>query len=645
MGTPTLPGDPAHVPGKATPTQSTSGRTIILDGVEFPLADLKQYKRTGLPAVREGVSQGEPSDSLFDHTGSWWRERHDWSHGGGQQLGDFGDPGNTSDTRQFYTSRCVDPWTKLELRLHKAPDLMLNDNTVTVPKVLDVGGWLVFSRGAAGGMKATNANPVVPATTWNTVPTTGYGASTNVLDFATDGQSIYATDGGAAGKTAWKTAIGAGTWTEIGDGTTICTHIWYVAGRVLGANGSSIFEIGAATVTPIYTAGYGGGVNFTWSTVFAVGPKIYVGGYINNRSFLYSLTTLSDGTLSRSDEAADFQAGEVLLGGSSYAGVTVLVSSLGIRLAVSGGGGTLTYGPLITDFGRCTAVSFEGRFAYVTCNNYPAADGSTTYTDIGCVRLDLSEFTDQLLPSYAADVRYPVSSHTGTYIPTGIARFNSQTFIAIPSLGLVGTSPSSNYESSGWLNSGNMYFGTTETKRALSTIVRHAAITGTTAAPNVSVQTTITDQDGATLGDYTNATTGSNGEAIDLNGAAFDHLNVKFTLNSLVAGTAIGNTPQVRVWNTRAFPVPATTEQFVLPLLLTTKAVKGHGQGMVFTQDVEFRRNRIIDLWRAKKVITYREGTSSYRVRIDNYQVDVVNGWRDDAENFEIVLTVSLMTV
>ena len=359
-------------------TSTVVPKTITLDGRLYAI-DASKYRRQSQETLRDGVVQSaEPNDVLFNANGAWARYRYSWFHGADQEFADLRDD---ADPYRFSTSRGVNVWNDHELTLLPSTKPIMSAAS-TNPLICVVDSYLFYADGA----NLYRTSDLITFTTC-TVP----GGTIQCL--STDGTDLYVATttvmvkyvAAATAPTAFATPV-----------TGNCTQVAFVANRLIVGTAQVLYEVAAAgTLTTLVTHFQSA---FRWTAIFAVGSRIYVGGFCGSRSELYTLAVdATTGALYRAQDAAPFPAGELLRAGYSYAGAVVLCTSKGVRFAELGGDATLTYGPLIDDVGDSRCATADGRYAWVGWSAFSEA-GS------GLARLALDTFVNTLQPAYASDV-------------------------------------------------------------------------------------------------------------------------------------------------------------------------------------------------------------------------------------------------
>ena len=595
------PGTPFFTGSFADPNVTPQG--VSLNGVDYPI-DLRKYRHNGLPRFRNGVvTSQEANDALLNPEAAWWRYRFSWHQGAGQNIDELDED---SLSARYEASRGVDVWTKYQACL--LPDTETKNKSLTASNI-----WMVATATyvyvSDGSTVQRCADPELGASaTWSSIT----GLSGTVQGMCTDGTNVYIAT--TSDVYVVSTTVAASTFSTAG--TASYDECAVVANRLIVAKDNIIGELGTSTFTPIYTHFQAG---FVWTSIFAVGSRIYFGGYSGNRSEIYTAITDSAGALVLSTEVAQLAYGELIYTALAYAGSVILGTSFGVRFCQVGEDGTLNYGPLIDDYGACYALSAEGRFVWAGIENFP--DSGT-----GLVRLALDTFTDTLLPAYAPDIFTTASSDQ----VEAIARFGDSTLFAVTADEVYGENPGS-YVTTGYIDSGDITFGTVEDKAISETRVQYDEL-----AANESVAIALTDRQGTSIGSKTDSIDGSDELTLDVVGNNIDRARVRVTLTG--DGTT---TPCLKQWRMRAYPIAPGTEEWIVPLILHSRVRLDLGS--VVSLDPWDATAEIRDIWQNQEIVLYKEGDYSYRVRIDNFQIDTAE-WRDGADFFELTCTVRLLS-
>ena len=597
--TDTTPFFTGTVPGGAAPIPLT----VSLGGRQYPI-DLRQYRHSSQETLRDGaVVSSEPNDSLFNANGAWSRYRYTWHFGEGQVNADFR---KDSTEFRYRTSVGVDPWTQGEISL--LHDTSLIRTLTSGTNVVQVSNTRLY---VSDGTALAYTTDLV-----NFTACTAPGGT--IQSMCTDGTDLY-----VATSTNLVKYLSATPGTPTAFTTPVtgnCTLIAFCANRLLLGRDNVLYEVGASALGATLRTHYQSA--FRWNTAFNVGSRIYIGGFSGSRSEIYTVTTDNSGVLIQAQEAAPLPLGELIRSGASHSGVVLLCTSLGVRQAQVGGDGTLTYGPLITEVGDVQAVTFEGRFAWVGWTNHPS-------TGRGVARIALDQAVDVLQPAYASDVYETVN--TGGNV-VGVARLLNRTVFAVSGVGLYAESDTT-YLTEGSISSGEMYFGTVETK-ALTELQVVCEPLGV----GQSILGYAYDERATLLGSATLNELSADELRLDLNASQVRNAEVQVLLRG--PGTS---TPVVKFWRLRAYPVPPSVLQWLVPLLIHTRTVVGLGNGQELTFDVFEEADQIRTWYDTRESIIYQEGEHAYRVRVDAFELQPSN-WTDDGAFFQHTMIVRLVS-
>lgn len=576
--------------------------TVTLNGKQYPI-DLKEYRHNGVARFRQGVvTSGDPNDQLLSPEGSWWRYRISWHLGAGQDIDELDE---SSSPFRFLESRGLDPWNKYEICLLPAtePVRVLEAGKVVM---ISTGGYLYYGVG-------TKVVRSADLTTWVEVT----GLTGTVRGLASDGSSCYIST--STNIFVVGSAISAATVTSATAPASGYDQLAFVANRLLASSENVLFEVGPTALTTIYTHFQPA---FRWTVIFAVGSRVYVGGYAGNRSELYTVTTLADGTLARSAEAASFFSGELLLSALSYGGSVVLGTSEGVRFATLSGDANLSYGPLTEAPGAVVSIAAQGRFAWFTFEDFPGAAS-------GVGRLALDEFVDTLQPPYATDVF--TEAVDGTV--DAVVRFNGRTVFAVRDEDIYASSLTAKV-TSGYVDSGDITFGTVEPKQISEVLVRHTSL-----RLNEKVKVEVLDRAGALLESKVGADDGTSELSMDVSAGTQARTKVRVTLEGN------GSTgPCMTEWRMRGIPVAPGIEEWLVPLIIHSRVVVNDSEGQALSLDPWKATAEIRELWQSSKIVRYVEGVHPFEVRIDNFQIGAAE-WRDGSDWLEVTCTVRLLSV
>jgi hypothetical protein len=576
--------------------------TVRLGGHTYGV-DLRGYKRSAVAALREAVvNTGQVDDSLYNTDGAWWRYKHDWSHGAGQTILDLG---NERDPRRFDTSVGIDPWTEGQLTL--LPSTSRTNDTVT-------GAGIKFAV-TESHIYAADSSAVYRSdstlASWSQIT----GLSGAVRGITSDGITCYIT----TATDTYKTAVGSTAATALGGTAIPGSDLWFAGNYLFQSVNNVLYTLSTSGVRTTVATHFQ--ASFVWKTVFAVGSKVYAGGYAGLRSEVVGFTVSSSGTLVPGAEVVSFSVGELLQTAISHVGVVIFGTNKGIRIATPGADGSLSYGPLIDTPGSVVSAQAEGQYVWF---NWGTIDAGKT----GAGRLDLSTFARPLQPAFATDIYAEQNS-----VCCAVARFANRTFLGVPSHGIY-VSSTTNYVTSGYVTSGSVYFGTVEPKSVTDLQAVFAKL-----GANQSITVRVYDEENNLINEAGTTLANSTRIVVQLDGEQADEFKVQVTLAG--PGTS---TPRFEYWRLRAFPIVPPVEQFIVPLLLYSNVVVNDSQGQIMSFDVDEELVHLAELWESKRPVSYVEGSTVRRVRLDAYEFSS-ESWSDNHAGFEGTMVVKLITL
>jgi hypothetical protein len=588
-------------------------RSIKLNSIDYAI-DPAKTQRASIPPLRENiVSSNEPTDSLFNAEAAWSRYRYSWHRGAGQTFDDLRED---ADPFRFSDSVGVDVWTQGQLTLLPGST---NERTLagSDPQMI-VSGIYVFCSDGATLYRSDDGD------TWTAMTAPGG----DVQGLSTDGTNLF-----VATTTNLVMYVGSGTSkTDFSAGPVAGNFhsVHFVGNRLFASKANVLHEVATdGTLSTVKTHYAGGSTGFRWKAVWAVGSKIYFGGYHGVRSEIYTATDVA-GTLASASESTQLPLGELLYHAFAHAGVVILCTSKGVRLAQPQADATLTYGPLVEITGGCQHGVAEGRFVWVTAD----WDHAGTFK-AGTYRLALDEFTDTLKPAYANDVYVAPGSALSS---TQVARFNSSTLWAINAHGVRRAidiaAGGTLFQTSGTVTSGRIYFGTVEPKYLASALARFADLDA-----NDSVAVSVLSDFGVVV-----SGTESDEDDSELVLASSSAVSPTWFQVTVTLGGLGATSPTFQQWRMRAYPVPPGASVWQIPLLLREKVTIGNGAGEEVTLNVATQLANIEALFASRAPVTFEVGSTSYTVRVDGYRFDGET-WRAEGDAMQGVCLVRLIEV
>tara|TARA_R110000868_G_scaffold262398_1_gene520801 strand:+ start:467 stop:2302 length:1836 start_codon:yes stop_codon:yes gene_type:complete len=594
-----------------TGTQSqeyTIPNTIKLANHTYAL-DLKSYKRSSASPFRDStVSTNQFDDSLFNTEGAWFRYGYDYSYGAGQLNYDLG---ADASQKRFFNSVGIDIWDDGLKLLHKTNlvspvTLPITHGTVYIA----VTDTCVFVADSLAIYKSTDLN------TWTLITPSSSSIGT-IYSITSDGKTCWMSTSNGL----WKILTGTSVATFIV--STVYNSIWIVGNYLLGSRDNVLYSIDGThphtgtIINPHWQP------TFVWKTAFAVGSKIFVGGSSGARSEIYGFTINSSGGLVLGAEVTSLSYGEIINFVLSHVGIVVLCTNRGIRIGNVGADGSISYGPLIDTPGPVSSAQADGKYVWFNWSNIDN-------TKSGAGRINIATTVNALEPAYATDVY----SDAGVDC-SAVGRFLDRVVLGITNQGIAVES-ATEYVAEGVLNSSDIYFGTIEPKTIMdSFITSDPLVSGTSCKISIFDEFSVVP-----LNELSMIAVGLSSGIVELNGEMSTFFKVRLTLNTTISSV----TPKVKKWRIRAYPVPPAVENIILPILLYSKTVINDASGQIFSLNTQEEFNYLKTLWSEKQPVTYFEGESSIRVRIEAFEFST-DAWQDIHGLFEGILVLKLTTV
>jgi hypothetical protein len=588
----------------------------IAIGAHQYLIDLKKYRRQTIAPIRPPQdNSNEPGEQSLTQEGLWRRSQSSFHLGVGQAF--FDDEESTR--KRMLSTKGLDVWTRRQLSLLKdTRNIRASANTNL--KVLQVGTRLYITDGA---FVYFTADPSVASPTFTDAAIKVSGTGTDVLSITTDGATVWAVVTGSEGtKHLHYTAAGASTSTHLANGPL--EGVGYANGRLIGFNDNVLYEISrAGALTTLKTHD---NTSFQWSVIASAPNAIYAAGTSVDRSEIYAMVALdSTGALAPPVLAASLPDGETINALIYYGGGILIGTSRGLRLATIGSNNSLQYGPVILIAGGVTAFEGQGEFVWFTWTNY---DGTST----GLGRVNLSDFTAELVPAYASDL---MATAQGTVL--SVCTVSSRRYFAVSAGGFFAEHPT-DYVASGSYDSGFITFGTTEKKIATALDLRHQALPdGASVAASIMVESGVA----TALGSSATALSLGPASPLTVEAAGTEALKVQLTLNR---GATVTNNPVLRRWTLYGLVTPVLNDEIILPLIVKTKVLNqlGEGQDIAYNPLVEY--NYLRELAQSKAIQRYQEGASSYNVYVSQVSLEP-DDWTIERDFFNGIINVRLVTI
>ena len=610
--------------------------------------DVAQYRRTTIPTLREQRDMSdEPGEQSIDSQ-FWLRSQTDWSYGAGQTYFDIAD----ANRGRFSSSSGVDVWTQGQISLLPMCESKNNAKSYTnvIMKIFKSTSGTDYMYVANGNVLeySSNFSAADGSVTWNTV--TALASPQTITDIASDGSTIFIAYGSS--RTATWTTIGNTTQPSALSGGLNPDYLRVVGGRLFGIDGSNLAEYtgDAAKVTnSVDSTLLGGGL---WVTVCAGPVGFYAASNTAGTGAISFISVKdSDGLLNEPQQVAELPRGETINEMISYGGVLAIATSKGLRIAgIDAGSGAVTFGPVIDDVGEVFSLTADERFIW-----FGGASGKA-------YRVDLSRFTETLVPAWAADL-LSVGDGNSLGNVTYIARSDGKTYFIDAGNGVQGPMSTGQLVATGTMTVGDVKWNsqfdkilrTIEIRSAPGSIVAAAQTwadadvewadadefwVGQTATVGGSVTATVTNDDNysVTTGTLTNKTPTDVATLVPELSEAF-----KIQLN-LTRDSTVTAGPQIESWKIQAFPAPTRVDEIIVPIVLKTRVATSRGRGTAKAYDTKAEYDALRTAMTAKKVITYQEGSRSDTAVIDQIAMSAEK-LSDDGDWWEGVCTLRLLTV
>lgn len=558
-GSPGIPVNPDVGPGGIYDVAFDSIGFVLDTGVERPYRVGYQQQQK-----QQFDTSNEPGEHSLE-LGFWRRSRSSWHGGAGQTWIDADTETEQSSAVRFNESYGVDPWTKHELTLlhdveNKKVGVASNAGLMTAYDAAGVGYLYFFT---STSMFFTS-NPSATTPTWSSV--TGHAAAA-ITGMTSQGGFIYYGVGGVV----WKRAVGSsGGATNFGTLPSGTGGILGVAnGYMFAASDPKLYLVpsaGAGSATDVTPLAAGilaaiSGSNFTWIGV-CDGPRGPIAaGRTGERTYIFHGVVDATGALDHFESACTLPAGDKLVSIISYLNQYVVMGFTdGLRCAAYTDSGELQYGRKFGPETGVYALEAQDRFVWFSwptiTANLTSISLSTSATAVsGLGRLDLSVFTEPLVPAYAADLQTGVTSSTANVV--GVATVAGQRYFAFNgALGVYGEN--ANYVTSGILTTGKIRWSTLEKKHLRFVDLYHKPLTS---GDTVTIEVSVDDGDYATLGTSSTVDAVQAELMLAASGRWFEH---RVTL----AGASTSVTPTLTGWTSKAIPQPTPYRYFDIWVLV-----------------------------------------------------------------------------
>lgn len=575
-----------------------NGRAYMLD---WKFAGTAQMARSSIKLLRPQQESGTISETSLNPAEGIRAKLESWHHGAGQMSLDR----DGSNPFRFRSSKGVDPWTRWKLSLLRAVGSR-RASLETNLAVESVGSFLYV----ADGNEVFHTTSVAGAPTWTSAAIFAGEVAQSVKSITTDGFYLYAALGSSG---IHRTVRGAASTLHYSDLST--TLIGYVKGRLMAANGNSIYNVIASGVAPsaLYTHP---NTDFTW-VGFAEGQgHIYAAGFSGDKSLVYRTAVKSDGTaLDVPVVAGSLPDGEIIRSIEAYLGLLLVGTDSGVWVAESDAAGNLTLNKVVDTTLPVRCFEGQGTYVWFGWTNYDA-------TSTGLGRMDLTVDVggrSVVTPAHASDI---LAAGQGNV--TDVATFGNLRVFAVAGLGLF--AETSSFVTEGTIDSGTITYGFPDDKVALNEFLSFEPLTG-------SITVRLSAEGGSFLSLGTASTAGTTSARFSAGEATGDFFELRHVLNG--DGT---NAPTLTRSTLEANPSPGRGETFTVALLFHEQ-LEVNGNDERFDCALEYRN--ILDLETSGKPVVFQDCLGSETVIVDDHDF-LIESMTPDRRAYEGTMLASL---
>jgi len=547
------------------PTQTQKGFDLTNIAYDITINDLpfvlksdnqNPYRRETAPYKKEQFDNSpEPGEQSL--TGWWLRSQTSWHNGAGIE---FYEPGTEYEytANKFHDSRGVDIWTPGELRLHH--DVFHaytgiqginaatgNDGTKDVLVSGDANGVL---KKISLGVTAPNgpmdtANYVAFGVTGATTPMGHTGATYPFTSVTTSGGKYYATCSGA---------IHRGNVNDLSsdvvfarhDGGNTAAFVKYAKGFVFFGEDNILNLLdttqsdtnahnGPLPAGKQYDSRTHTDSTFIWNDITGGTTHIYASGNSGNNGEIFKIpfdttpTSANNGSLlpdlSSSTVTVTLPDGETIKVIHYYLGYLAVGTNKGVRICQVNQDGDLIVGPLLVETSYAVnGFTERGSYLYAATK---VLEGANTNGIL--IRIDLSQQFPDGTFAYAYDLEYQSTPDSSDC--TEVYNLNDRLVMVIEEGGASGelqVEHTTNYRTSGYLQTGKIRYGTVEPKT-----FRFLNINADTDGDStLGVSTVLQNGNKFSLIDITSSTVSGDNISIKTPSEPVEFISLYFTLNS-----------------------------------------------------------------------------------------------------------------
>jgi hypothetical protein len=554
-----------------------------------------KFKRESLPLLRQQADNSNvPGEQSISPEQFWRRSQDTWLYGEGQTYLDRA----TSEIRRYHDGLGIDPWTPWQLKL-------LNDTTKvyassnTGIQCVTAGSYIYLLDGSA--IKYSSGT----LATWLTAT----GATGSPVSIDTDGNTIYTAHGSNG---IYSGTVGGTTVSSYATGTA--SLVRFTKSRLMVAGGGKLYNVTTSGALPTALLDLSSR-NFTWVDICGGQSQIYAAGYAGDKSLIYRTAVLPDGTaLAVPTVAAELPDGEIVRSISAYLGYIMIGSDKGVRFCAVNTDGSLTIGGIISTDQPVYCFEAQDHFVWYGNSNYNA------YTS-GLGRMDLTTFTSNLVPAYAADIM-AFNTVAGARVGAlgtvrSVITFNNKRYFTVDGFGLVGEA--SVPVPDGTFVSGVIAYGISDPKIAMFVDIKHEPLQGSIEVGIVADKNDayIVPSDANIIG--TSDVPGSVSGPYPFSAGQLAGENFQIVIKLISDGT---HSPILTRWILRAYPKPVRSAQWNVPLLIYPTVTLGDKD---WAQDSDAELQFLFGLHQNQNIVSLQVADNVYQVIMYDYQ------WLPDA--------------
>ena len=559
---------------------------------------------------------GKTLDQAFPSDSRWHRIRNDWTGGAGQIYADR----ESSDSTRYKNSYAVDTLRsksveEQELELRSEPLSAMNhtgivavSNFASYAAALEWNGTTVYIKyGALGSSELAQSEG-------------NWLMQDKPTHLASDGTTLYFGDN--SGVRLYNETSGS----SLHPAAPKPDMIGWAHGRLICSAASEknkLYELGASTSTLFATHP---NTDLVWSSPIAAPNGIYLIGSDQWRTSIYKIDVEStDGSLRAPYQVAELPPGEKATVLYYYAGMILISTSSGVRVATIGRSGFLTYGPPIPSTVGTSpgGMAGNGPFVYVVCGSlsYTPLEGSAVYGG-GVIRLDMREFVEPLVP--ISEIYAILSGYGGDNLPIPGISFLGNDMFLIHVNTLYQSNPAVSFTAAtGWVNLGVFDFGRPTRDKTLTNVkvITSDMDTGVSGETN-TLKVRVKDD----AGTVTTLATHTSGDEVDQTVSVTSKtFEVELEL-ATSAGENVGFS--VKGVELEAIAEAAFGETIVLPVLLHDR-VEAHAGGQDITYNAWDEYKILRDYAADRKLVTVEIGEQTLKGYIQGIvqEQESVHAW------------------